>query len=157
VSADSASMLRQKLAQVAGLLSDVDAEHQTAAVCQELAARDHGAPFRAAVAVSEPGELMEAVLRRRREPGAEPPKPRPRLVFVCPGQGGQWLGMGRTLLNVEPAFRQEIHACDALIRERCGWSLIDELLASPEQSRLGQQDVAQLAIFSMSVALGALW
>src|SRR5262249_31392162 len=113
--------------------------------------------FRVAVTVSEPANLTEALLHRVRGPFATPQDRRPRLVFVCPGQGAQWLGMGRSLLEAEPVFHREIQACDHLIREQCGWSLIDELLAAPEQSRLLLHDVAQLAIFSISVALGTLW
>ena len=36
--------------------------------------------------------------------------PAPRVVFVFPGQGSQWLGMGRELLAREPAFRTAIEA-----------------------------------------------
>jgi len=65
--------------------------------------------------------------------------------------------MARSLLSSEPEFRQKINACDRLIQSQCGWSLIDELLTDAKRSRLQQHDVAQLTIFSISVALGELW
>src|SRR5439155_17839989 len=32
----------------------------------------------------------------------------PKLVFLYPGQGSQWVGMGRALFAEEPAFRAAI-------------------------------------------------
>ena len=37
---------------------------------------------------------------------------RPRLAFVCSGQGPQWWAMGRQLLHEEPVFRAAIERCD---------------------------------------------
>ena len=34
-----------------------------------------------------------------------------KTVFVFPGQGGQWLGMGKALYAAEPVFKQAIDAC----------------------------------------------
>ncbi|WP_434042178.1 MULTISPECIES: type I polyketide synthase [Sorangium] len=82
---------------------------------------------------------------------------RPKVVFVFPGQGSQWPGMGRDLLASEPVFRAAIEACDAAIRRETGWSLLDELGADEGRSRLGQIDVVQPALFAMEVALAALW
>ena len=80
-----------------------------------------------------------------------------RTVFVFPGQGAQWLGMGRRLMNEEPAFRQSLERCDAAVRAVAGWSVIDELNASTEVSRLDRIDVIQPVLFSVQVALSDLW
>ncbi|MCC6456106.1 MAG: type I polyketide synthase [Caldilineaceae bacterium] len=80
------------------------------------------------------------------------------IVFVFSGQGSQWAGMGRELLVTEPAFHALIAQMDALLfREGATWSLLQELAASPEQSRLDETEVAQPAIFALQVALAALW
>ncbi|MEJ3655548.1 SDR family NAD(P)-dependent oxidoreductase [Actinomycetes bacterium KLBMP 9759] len=99
-----------------------------------------GVPVRARGGVAEP-------------PGVTPPK----VVFVCPGQGSQWLGMGRSLLHTEPAFHAAIRACDAEVREVAGFSVLEELVASPERSRLAEPDVVQPVLFAVQVALAALW
>jgi acyl transferase domain-containing protein len=81
-----------------------------------------------------------------------------KLVFVFPGQGSQWFGMGRTLLQQEPVFRDVIERCDRAMRPYCAWSLLAELSANDAaQSRLGEIDILQPALFAIQVALAALW
>ncbi|KYF91515.1 hypothetical protein BE20_14480 [Sorangium cellulosum] len=81
----------------------------------------------------------------------------PRVVFVFSGQGSQWPGMGRTLLQEEPVFRGVVEACDALLKAHAGWSLLDALSAPEATSRLQETQVAQAALFAVQVALAELW
>ena len=81
----------------------------------------------------------------------------PRVGFVFSGQGPQWYGMGRELLVSEPVFREVVTECDGLLRPLSGWSLLEELGATEATSRLDQTEVAQPALFSLQVALAALW
>lgn len=78
-----------------------------------------------------------------------------RVVFVFPGQGAQYIGMGRELFAHETAFRKAIQECDIAIRACTGWSLIELLYA--EQARLDEVDVVQPVLFAMQVALAAQW
>jgi acyl transferase domain-containing protein/acyl carrier protein len=80
-----------------------------------------------------------------------------KVVFVFPGQGSQWLGMGRELLRDEPAFRAAMEECDTAVRAETGWSVLEELDAAEGESRLAQIDVVQPVLFSMQVALAAVW
>lgn len=99
-----------------------------------------------------------AQLRALAEAGAPVrPTARGKLAFVFTGQGAQWVGMGRELLAAEPAFRAQFEECDRLFRRYVDWSLIDELLADAERSRLSETAVAQPCLFAMQVALVALW
>nr|AQW44891.1 polyketide synthase [Corallococcus coralloides] len=82
---------------------------------------------------------------------------RRRVVFVFPGQGSQWLGMGRRLLAEEPAFRAAMERCAAAIRAEAGFDVLEVLAADAERSRLGEIDVIQPVLFAMEVALAELW
>jgi acyl transferase domain-containing protein/NAD(P)-dependent dehydrogenase (short-subunit alcohol dehydrogenase family) len=82
---------------------------------------------------------------------------RRKLVFVFPGQGGQWLGMGRGLLEQEPVFRAALEQCERAIRPYVDWSLLGELHADAARSRLDAIDVIHPALWAMQVGLAALW
>jgi acyl transferase domain-containing protein len=81
----------------------------------------------------------------------------PSVAFVYSGQGPQWAGMGRELLEREPVFRRAMEHCDALVTSITAWSVIDELSASQERSRLDRTAVAQPVLFSLQMALTELW
>jgi len=83
--------------------------------------------------------------------GSSPP------VFVYTGQGAQWWGMGRVLLDREPVFRATVAEIDGLLRPLADWSLVAELTRNEAESRIDRTDVAQPAIFALQVALTELW
>ena len=80
----------------------------------------------------------------------------PRIAFVMSGQGPQWWGMGRELMEHEPVFRRTIEACDASMR-RWEYSLLEELGRQETASQMHRTEIAQPAIFAMQVALAELW
>ena len=79
---------------------------------------------------------------------------RPRTVFVFPGQGSQWDGMGRELLAGSPVFRDMLTRCDKVIRAEAGWSLIDRLTG--EDDTPASIDTVQPTLWAMETALCAL-
>ncbi|MFF0885053.1 SDR family NAD(P)-dependent oxidoreductase [Streptomyces sp. NPDC003456] len=83
---------------------------------------------------------------------------RGKVVFVYPGQGSQWVGMGRELLASSAVFRETVEVCDAALRPFTGWS-VREVLAGEEGDHppFDRVDVVQPALFAMGVALSALW
>jgi myxalamid-type polyketide synthase MxaE and MxaD len=84
------------------------------------------------------------------------PADRPRMVFVFPGQGGQWPGMGCELFEREPVFREAMTRCDRALLPHTGWSVIDALLA-PAATAFSEIDRVQPMLFSLMIALAELW
>lgn len=84
-------------------------------------------------------------------------KSNPKVAFVFPGQGGQWLGMARDLLRGEPVFYAAIERIDQLIRAEYGWSLREEMKAQADEARLDEIDIIQPMLFAIQVGLTELW
>jgi len=79
-----------------------------------------------------------------------------KVAFVYSGNGAQWLGMGRALLEQSIAFRQTLAKIDALFEPLAHFSLIAELQAEESASRLQLTEVAQPALFAIQVAVTCL-
>ncbi|MDZ8227265.1 acyltransferase domain-containing protein [Nostoc sp. ChiVER01] len=80
------------------------------------------------------------------------------IVFVFSGQGSQWFGMGKQLLESEPVFRATLEQCDRLMQQYVDWSLLEELTVwFEEKSRLNDIDVMWPILFAIEVALASLW
>ncbi len=82
---------------------------------------------------------------------------RRRLAFVFTGQGSQWWGMGRGLLQYDPCAKEIFENCDRIFARRFGWSLIKEMLQPEAQSRIHETAVAQPATFALQIALAERW
>ncbi|MGI5519991.1 SDR family NAD(P)-dependent oxidoreductase [Micromonospora sp. CA-259024] len=74
------------------------------------------------------------------------------VVFVFPGQGAQWTGMARALIDDEPVFAETMRACAAALDPYLDRPLLDEL-----DGPLDRVDVVQPALFAVMVSLAALW
>ncbi len=83
--------------------------------------------------------------------------PAGKTVFVFPGQGSQWIGMGVELLDSAPVFAEQMNACAEAFAEFVDWSLIDVLRAAPGAPGLDRVDVVQPALFAVMVSLAELW
>lgn len=79
------------------------------------------------------------------------------VAFVFSGQGPQWWAMGRELFRCEAVFRESVERVARALKPLASWSLLDELFADEERSRLSDTEIAQPAIFALQVALAALW
>ena len=53
---------------------------------------------------------------------------KPKIGFIFSGQGSQWLGMGRELLEHDALFRSSMTQCDEWLRLNAGWSPIEVLI-----------------------------
>ena len=83
---------------------------------------------------------------------ADPARPS-KVAFIFPCQGGQWVGMARSLIASEPGIRVALERADAIIRQEVGWSLIEKLC--DEFGRIDWADtidVIQPALAALSIA-----
>ncbi|NEA96507.1 SDR family NAD(P)-dependent oxidoreductase [Actinospica acidiphila] len=77
-----------------------------------------------------------------------------RTVFVFPGQGSQWAGMGRELWESSPVFARRMRECADALAPYVDWSLSDVL---GDAGALERVDVVQPALWAVMVSLAELW
>ncbi|MBV8640789.1 MAG: SDR family NAD(P)-dependent oxidoreductase [Verrucomicrobia bacterium] len=81
----------------------------------------------------------------------------PAVVFMFPGQGAEYTGMGQELYDSEPAFREKIDLSCDLLRPLLGSDLREIFFSKwPQASSLGTS-VVQPGLFVIEYALASLW
>jgi len=105
----------------------------------------------AAEATSAPTANRASALRQ--QPG--------EVVWLFPGQGAQYVGMGRALYAQEPIYRHAVDACAELLAPHLEHDLRTVLFAestdAEAESRLRDTRYAQPALFVTEYALAQLW
>ncbi|WP_425564653.1 type I polyketide synthase, partial [Saccharopolyspora halophila] len=80
-----------------------------------------------------------------------------KTAFVFPGQGSQWVGMGRELLGRSAAFDERIEECAAALAPFVDWSLLDVLREDEDAPSLERVDVVQPVLWATMVSLAHVW
>ncbi|OBG57850.1 type I polyketide synthase [Mycobacterium sp. E735] len=80
-----------------------------------------------------------------------------KTVFVFPGQGSQWTGMGAELLDSSAVFAEHLQRCEKALAEHVDWSLVDVIRGAPGAPGLDRVDVVQPALWAVMVSLAELW
>jgi amino acid adenylation domain-containing protein len=116
------------------------------------------------VAIWAKGEAAPHILRgcaaRRVLTGSA--RGEPRVVFMFPGQGAQYVNMARGLYEAEASFRSTVDACAKSLHPYLGLDLRtlifpDEEATEEATSRLHQTALAQPALFVIEYALARLF
>ena len=80
-----------------------------------------------------------------------------KTVMVFPGQGAQWVGMGRELLDASPVFDQQMRRCAEALGPWVEWSLLDVVCGVKGAPGLERVDVVQPLLWAVMVSLAELW
>lgn len=84
----------------------------------------------------------------------------PQIAFLFPGQGPQYVEMGRQLYETEPRFRRTLQECAEILQTYLDQPLL-ELLYGIDKVRadalLNEATYAQPALFAVEYALATLW
>ena len=127
----------------------------TAGVGRSHFAYRAGAPFRDVASLQA---ALSAVAEADAKDDALEPQPVSRVAFLYGGESGDWAGMARELYDTEPTARAVLDACDAVVREERGASLLDVMFGREgAQGDLGDAAWAVPALYSLECALTALW
>lgn len=83
------------------------------------------------------------------------------IVFMFPGQGDQYVNMGKSLYETEPVFRFAMDECAAILNTEINGNILDVIypvVADAEaEEQLKNTAFSQPALFSIGYALGKLW
>ncbi|MFI9568126.1 SDR family NAD(P)-dependent oxidoreductase [Streptomyces rishiriensis] len=162
----SARTLPALRGQAARLLDALAAEPRTPLpeVARTLARHRTHFEHRAVVQAARSDELLAALadLAEGRDGtdtvvGPGQTLPPGKVAFVFPGQGSQWAGMARDLLDRDPVFADELDRCDAALRPFTGWSVATVLRGGTGAPPLDRVDVVQPVLFAVMVSLAAVW
>lgn len=122
-----------------------------------LAERRGHHPFRSAIVATNPEEAIEALGRHSRDSPAAPAPRGMRPVFVFPGMGPQFPGMGRDLFTRFPVFRRAVEAFDEAWAPLGRWSLLPEFTDDGPGAIGHDTVVAMVANTAVQIGLVDLW
>ncbi|WP_037649756.1 acyltransferase domain-containing protein, partial [Streptomyces hygroscopicus] len=74
-------------------------------------------------------------------------------VFVFSGEGAQWVGMARGLLEGSPVFAGRMAECAAALEPHVDWSLLAVVRGEEGAPSLDRVDVGQPVLFAVMVSL----
>jgi amino acid adenylation domain-containing protein len=165
LSARDASALRELAAQYVERLRQTESADELRDLSYSASVRRAHHRERVAVVGKNAAELraqLESFLCDEPAPGVFSGRAASELgvVYVFPGQGAQWWGMGRELAVRYPEYRASLVECDELLWQRTQeWRLLEELERGPEESRLDGEmiELTQCALFALQVSLARLW
>ncbi|MEV0170181.1 acyltransferase domain-containing protein [Streptomyces sp. NPDC050803] len=161
LSGTSAAGLRADAERLAELLASPRPPHP-ADIAWTLARHRAHLPERAVVVARERGELeagLRAVAAGASAPGVVTGRAvwaaARKAVWVFSGDGSQWTGMGRELLECEPAFGAFLTEVDPVFRAEGGYSPLELLTSSDVGAARGGR--LQGLCFAMQAALSRVW
>jgi acyl transferase domain-containing protein len=105
----------------------------------------------AAEILNSPDRMQFHVLKEERQ----------NVVFMFPGQGSQYVGMGLNLYEREPVFREEMDRCFEILTPIMGYDIKEILYPANRSNRsyrsnINHTEITQPVIFAIEYALAKL-
>jgi amino acid adenylation domain-containing protein len=142
----------------------VHPEHSLADVAYTLQVGRPALPYRRFVVCKDPENAIQALetLPPQRTATGQMKDKSPEVVFMFPGQGTQYVGMGLNLYQNEPIFRETVDRCAEILQPYLGEDLRKSLYPQAEDletaaAALQETRITQPAIFTLEYALAKLW
>ena len=76
-----------------------------------------------------------------------------QTAFAFSGNGCQWPGMGRQLIEKDTVFTDTIRQVDEILSQFQEWSVLKELKTGCSEERIDHTDVAQPLLFALQIGL----
>jgi acyl transferase domain-containing protein/acyl-CoA synthetase (AMP-forming)/AMP-acid ligase II/acyl carrier protein len=164
LSAKSENVLNELLNKYEKFL-DGDSQIKSEDICyssNRRAAHNH----RLAIVCSDTDDLKKEILnyRKRKDSfdiirGTVKINHTPKIAFLFPGQGAQYIGMGKELYDTHPLFRKTINRCDEILRNYLEKSLLEVLFYEKDETAnpINETMYTQPALFAVEYALAQLW
>ncbi|WP_308102876.1 MULTISPECIES: SDR family NAD(P)-dependent oxidoreductase [unclassified Nocardia] len=156
ISAKTRQALRDRAQQLDATLA-ADPGIDIAELAASLAITRTHFPCRVTIPPGEPAAVRDAL----RQLAAGETDPRlvsnaGRTVFVFPGQGSQWVGMGRALLAASPVFARQLRLCADALAPHLGCDVV-EVLRRGDAADFERVEIIQPVLFAVMVSLARLW
>ena len=81
----------------------------------------------------------------------------PKTAWLFPGQGSQYVGMGRELFDSEPVFAETVNRCAAAVKGILEKPLLEVIFGDHGDDALRHTSYAQPALFAVELGLARLW
>lgn len=161
ISAQDRNALESRIAQIKKQLQS-EAKISLSDLAYTLQSRSSHLPIRQCVLADSQNELVEQLDNISQGPENKPArKPNMRAnktAFLFPGQGAQYVGMGKVLYANYPVFQRVVDACEDWLKREKNYSVKSVLWAEQAEARkIDQTEHTQIALFVVEIALAKLW
>ena len=152
----------QALQQLAKLMADrLESSSAAGDICWTAIRRRTALPYRAAFVAENGSALVEGLHSFAQDDStfsAVYDGSAPKIAFVCPGQGAQWAGMARQLMDRHPLFLAELTECDRAASRHVDYSIVAQLRLDPDEEayRLNEIGVIQPVLVALAIAYARL-
>ncbi|RYU91299.1 amino acid adenylation domain-containing protein [Mucilaginibacter terrigena] len=114
------------------------------------------------ILAADRADLLDKLTKFKRDPSNSKTltEKASEIVFMFPGQGAQYLNMGRGLYEQEPVFAGAVNECVALLKGTAHEDILDIIYADASAEateKLKDTFYTQPAIFITSYAMAKLW